>query len=62
MAWGMTAATPNDWRFTGRGASNAASVPSRDATARRVLADLETHLKERRFLPCERLTIDDIVV
>jgi glutathione S-transferase len=55
-------ATLRHWRLTGRMEANAASVPPRQSTARRVLAALETHLKERRFLAAERLTVADIGV
>jgi glutathione S-transferase len=55
-------ATLRHWRLTGRVEANAASVPPREATARRVLAALETHLTERRFLAAERLTVADIGV
>lgn len=55
-------ATLRHWRLTGRVEANAASVPAREATARRVLTALETHLTDRRFLAAERLTIADIGV
>ena len=55
-------ATLRHWRLTGRVEANAASVPPREATAKRALACLEKHLKERRFLVAERLTIADIGV
>jgi glutathione S-transferase len=48
-------ATLRHWRLTGRADANAASIPPREATARRVLACLETHLQERRFLAADRL-------
>jgi glutathione S-transferase len=49
-------ATLRHWRLTGRVEANAAMIPPRETTAKRVLAALETHLKERRFLAAERLT------
>ena len=55
-------ATLRHWRLTGRAEANAASTPPREATAKRVLASLETHLKERRFLAAERLTVADLGV
>jgi glutathione S-transferase len=55
-------ATLRHWRLTGRAAANAALMPPRQATAKRVLAALESHLAERRFLVAERLTIADIGV
>jgi glutathione S-transferase len=55
-------ATLRHWRLTGRVDANATSIPPREATARRVLAALDTHLKERRFLAAERLTVADIGV
>ena len=55
-------ATLRHWRLTGRADANAASIPPREATARRVLACLETHLQERRFLAADRLTVADIGV
>ena len=55
-------ATLRHWRLTGRAEANGASIPPREATAQRVLAALETHLKERRFLAAERLTVADIGV
>lgn len=55
-------ATLRHWRLTGRVEANAASIPPREATAKRVLAALETHLQGRRFLAAERLTVADIGV
>jgi glutathione S-transferase len=55
-------ATLRHWRLTGRTVANAALMPPREATARRVLAALEAYLAERRFLAAERLTIADIGV
>ncbi len=55
-------ATLRHWRLTGRAAANAALMPPREATARRVLSALETHLADRRFLTAGRLTIADIGV
>jgi glutathione S-transferase len=55
-------ATLRHWRLTGRAEANAAMIPPRQSTAKRVLAALETHLKERRFLAAERLTVADLGV
>jgi glutathione S-transferase len=55
-------ATLRHWRLTGRAEANAALMSPRQATATRVLAALESHLAERRFLAAERLTIADIGV
>ena len=55
-------ATLRHWRLTGRAEANAALMPPREATARRVLGALESHLGERRFLVAERLTVADIGV
>lgn len=55
-------ATLRHWRLTGRAEKNAALMPPREATAKRVLAALEAHLAERRFLAADRLTIADIGV
>ncbi len=55
-------ATLRHWRLTGRAAANAPLMPPREATARRVLTALETHLADRRFLAAGRLTIADIGV
>jgi glutathione S-transferase len=55
-------ATLRHWRLTGRAEANAAMIPPREAAAKRVLVALEAHLKERRFLAAERLTIADLGV
>ncbi|HXV25219.1 MAG TPA: glutathione S-transferase family protein [Alphaproteobacteria bacterium] len=55
-------ATLRHWRLTGRAVANATLMPPREATARRVLTALETHLADRRFLAADRLTIADIGV
>jgi glutathione S-transferase len=55
-------ATLRHWRLTGRAEANAALMPPREATARRALAALDSHLADRRFLAAERLTIADLGV
>ncbi len=55
-------ATLRHWRLTGRATANALLMPPREATAKRVLAALEAHLAERRFLAADRLTIADLGV
>ena len=55
-------ATLRQWRQLGRAEANAALMPPREAMARRVLAALESHLAESRFLAADRLTIADIGV